>query len=234
VRVKGPAGEWWDPMNGRIHAAGGPNVDLDLAPYESRLLVFSKNAAAALEPVHAAREILDLSAGWHVTLSGLNRSVEMQALRSWTEDAATQFYSGQASYEKTIRISDNALGSGRRILLDFGAGTPVALSGRRGPGMRALLESPVREAAVVYVNGQKAGTVWHPPYCVDVSRQLKSGENAIRVVVANLAINELAGQSLPSYRLLNLRYGERFTPQDMDHLEPLPSGILGPVRLLAE
>ena len=38
------------------------------------------------------------------------------------------------------------------------------------------------------------------------------------------------GRPLPSYRLLNLRYGERFTPQDMKDLQPLPSGILGPVR----
>ena len=221
-------------MNGRVTAAGGPNVGLDLAPYESRLLVFSKNAPAPTEPGHTTSEILDLSAAWHVTFPALNRSVEMPARRSWTDDAATQFYSGQASYEKTIQIPADALGSRRRVLLDFGSGMPVAPSGRRGPGMRALLESPVREAAVVYVNGQMAGTIWHPPYRVDVSRQLRPGENAIRIVVANLAINELAGQSLPSYRLLNMRYGERFTPQDMEHLEPLPSGILGAVRLLTE
>jgi hypothetical protein len=235
VRVKGLTGEWWDPMSGRVAAAGGPNVDLDLSPYESRVLVFSKNATAVpREGVHATREILDLSAGWKVTFPGLHRSVEMQSLRSWTEDAVTQFYSGQASYEKTVRLPSAALASARRILLDFGAGTPVAPSSRRGPGMRALLEAPVREAAVVYVNGQIAGMVWHPPYRVNVSGQLRSGENAIKIVVANLAINELAGQSLPGYHLLNLRYGERFTPQDMEHLEPLPSGVLGGVRLVME
>jgi len=31
--------------------------------------------------------------------------------------------------------------------------------------------------------------------------------------------------------LLNQRYGERFTPQDMGNLQPLPSGILGGLRL---
>ena len=54
----------------------------------------------------------------------------------------------------------------------------------------------------------------------------------LRIVVANLAINALAGQAAPDYRLLNSRYGERFVPEDMNNLEPLPAGILGPVRLV--
>jgi hypothetical protein len=44
----------------------------------------------------------------------------------------------------------------------------------------------------------------------------------------------MAGHSLPNYRLLNMRYGERFKPQDMDNLQPVPSGLLGSVRLRAE
>lgn len=233
VRVEGLTGEWWDPFSAATSAAGGPHLTLHLEPYESRVLVFSKHAAAGRAPAASAnRETIDLSSGWRVTFSGLNHSIEMQALRSWTDETATQFYSGQAVYEKTVQIANVKFGV--RALLDFGAGTPVPPSNRRGPGMRALLESPVREAALVYVNGQLAGAVWHPPYRVDVSRCLRPGENQIRLIVANLAINELAGQTLPSYRLLNLRYGERFTPQDMQGLRPLPAGILGGVRLLFE
>jgi hypothetical protein len=100
--------------------------------------------------------------------------------------------------------------------------------------MRALLESPVRECAVVFVNGQRAGSVWHPPYEVDVTKFLRAGKNQIRLVVANLAINEMAGRALPDYRLLNLRYGERFVPQGYKDLHPLPSGILGSVTLKIE
>ena len=33
--------------------------------------------------------------------------------------------------------------------------------------------------------------------------------------------------------LLNDRYGERFRDQDLNHLQPLPSGILQDVRLVA-
>jgi hypothetical protein len=98
--------------------------------------------------------------------------------------------------------------------------------------MRAYLDPPVREAAEVYVDGKRAGVVWRPPYRVDVTGFLHAGSNHLRIVVANTAINELAGQSLPDYRLLWARYGTRFAPQGMNDLHPLPSGLLGPVTLV--
>jgi hypothetical protein len=100
--------------------------------------------------------------------------------------------------------------------------------------MRAWLESPVREAAAVYINDRLAGTVWHPPYEVNVTGLLHPGENKIRIVVANLAINTMARGPLPDYKLLNSRYGERFQPQDLVNLQPLPSGLLGPIRLVGQ
>ena len=103
---------------------------------------------------------------------------------------------------------------------------------RSGSGMRAMYEGPVREAAVVYVNGKRAGSVWCAPYEVNVSGLLKDGENAIRVVVANTALNLLAKGPLPDYRALNAKYGERFQAQDMGSVQPVPSGLLGPVKLV--
>src|SRR5262249_8505917 len=99
--------------------------------------------------------------------------------------------------------------------------------------MRAYLEGPIREAAEVFVNGQRAGVVWHPPYAIDVTKFLKAGSNSLHIVVGNTAINSLAGQSLPDYRLLNARYAERFVPQGMENLQPLPLGILGEVKLVS-
>ena len=98
--------------------------------------------------------------------------------------------------------------------------------------MQAMFESPVREAAVVYINDKRAGSVWCPPYEVAVGNLLHEGRNQVRIVVANLAINQLAKGPLPDYQALNAKYGERFQPQDMGNLKPLPSGILGPVRLI--
>jgi hypothetical protein len=73
--------------------------------------------------------------------------------------------------------------------------------------------------------------VWCPPYTLDVTSFLRPGTNALRIEVANLAINHMAGRALPDYRLLNLRYGTRFEPQDMDQVQPVPAGLLGPIRL---
>ena len=80
---------------------------------------------------------------------------------------------------------------------------------------------------------QRAGSVWCPPYTVEVTGLLKRGDNKIRILVANTAVNHMAGRSLPDYRLLNQRYGKRFDPQDMDKIQPIPSGLLGPIRLIA-
>jgi hypothetical protein len=155
----------------------------------------------------------------------------MATLRSWAADENTKFISGQAIYEKVIQIPASLSKPGVELWLDFGSGTPIEPTASRAPGMRAWLESPVREAAEVSVNGQAAGAVWRPPYEVEVNKLLHAGENKIRIVIGNLAINELAGQALPDYKLLNVRFGERFTPQDMQDLRPLPSGLLGPIRL---
>lgn len=117
-------------------------------------------------------------------------------------------------------------------MLDFGAGTPIEEpTPLPQHSMKAYLEGPIREAAEIYINGDRAGFVWRPPYRLDVTKLLRPGENDLRIIVGNTAINSLAGNALPTYRLLNERYGERFVPQDMVNLQPLPSGIVGGLRL---
>jgi hypothetical protein len=224
VRAQGTRAEWWDPFTGK--ATPTVLASLHLEPYESRVLVISNGGAPASPEAPKQERRIDIGNGWKVTFPSLNRSIIMDHLRSWTEDEETRYYSGQATYEKTIEIP-----SASHVLIDFGSGTPVTAEGRT-MGYRALLESPIHEAAAVYVNGKLAGTVWRPPYQLDITEFAKPGSNALRVVAGNLGINALAGQKLPDYRLLNLRYGERFTPQDMRDLKPLPSGLLGPVTLI--
>ena len=152
----------------------------------------------------------------------------MNELRSWTDDEETRFYSGRAVYEKDFAVPASA---GKRIYLDFGPGTVVSQQDSHSH-FRVWLESPVRESAQVIINDRPAGSIWKPPYKLDVTELLRNGENHLRIIVYNLAINSLAGRALPDYRLLNSRYGQRFVPQDMEHLEPLPSGLLGAPRLV--
>ena len=153
---------------------------------------------------------LDLSRDWSVTFSRDQPPVTREALRSWTEDASTRHFSGVATYEKQVQLPEGMLAPGLRIEIDFGVvkAVPAPPLGR----MQALVEAPVREAAVVYVNGRRAGTVWCPPYRIDVTGLLQAGENRIKVEVANLALNEMAGHPLPDYRCPARRhsFGDRF------------------------
>ena len=73
-----------------------------------------------------------------------------------------------------------------------------------------------------------------PPYELEIGGLLHAGENSLRIVVANLAINALAHQPPPDYKPLIAKYGDRFQDQDMANLQPLPAGVLGPVRLVAK
>jgi alpha-L-rhamnosidase len=227
--------EMWDPFTGRIKVTeSGKAIHFDLAPYESRVVVFNKHAGLAEKPIEAAQFApIDLSHDWKVTFDKTGATETMQSLRSWTDDEARKYYSGTATYERDVEVPDSVARAGV-VFLDFGKGTPVERTTLHQAGMRAWYDPPLREAAVVYVNGKRAGAAWHPPYRIDVAPLLHPGMNELKIVVANTAINELAGRAAPDYRLLNLRYGEKFTPQDMDHLEPLPSGILGPLRLISE
>ena len=117
-------------------------------------------------------------------------------------------------------------------MIDFGDGKAIDVVPQRN-GMRTFYDPPIREAAVIYVNGQKAGSLWCPPYRLDVTRLLKPGSNSVRIVVGNTALNYMSGHRLPDYKLLNLRYGERFQPQEMEKIQPLPSGLIGTVKLVS-
>jgi hypothetical protein len=241
IRIASRNLEYWSPFSGEVRPGscravnGRTETPLELAPYESRVLVFEGNGSCKeLDRPQPGIQTLDLSTGWKVTFSGIGETEQMEHLRSWTDDEHARFYSGEASYEKTININQRFLEHSTSVKLSFGAGRPVEPITAPANGMSALLDSPVRESAIVFVNAQRAGTIWCPPYDIEIKQFLRAGENAVRIVVGNLAINEMSGKPLPDYRLLNDRYGERFTPQDMQNLRPVPAGILGPVQLISE
>lgn len=226
---------WWDPFSGKVTGAGtNRTLPIHLDPYESKVVVFSDHGAPAVRQQPPPQFVpIDLTHNWKVKFDKTGATETMATLHSWADDEAQKYYSGAATYFRTVEIPDSVAKSGS-VLLDFGEGHPVPRTQLHQAGMRAWYDPPLRETALVYVNGKLAGSVWHPPYRIDIAPLLHPGSNELKIVVANTAINELAGRASPDYRLLNLRYGEKFTPQDMDHLEPLPSGILGPLRLISE
>lgn len=232
-RTEKPGAEWWDPFSGTTSRAGsGAVLKMALAPYESRVVVFTDHAQSGkVQTTVTHFDPIDLRRDWQVTFDKTSVSESMQTLHSWADDEPGKYYSGTVTYRRTIDIPQNVASAGSAVL-DFGAGTPVERAKLNLPGMRTWLDAPLRDAALVYVNGKLAGSVWHPPFTLQIGRYLRAGPNELKIVVANTAINELAGRAPADYRLLWLRYGKRFAPQDMDHLEPLPSGILGPLRIV--
>jgi hypothetical protein len=179
----------------------------------------------------AAEVLADLSTGWQIQFADSSVPQALAGLTSWTEVPGKQYYSGEAVYTRSVSIGRGPQ-PGTRIILDFGAGTAIADNRRpHASGMSALIDPPIREAAIIFVNGQRAGSLWHPPYRIDISRLIHSGDNRIEVHVYNTAINLLAGQPPRDYSALRAKYGRRFDPQDMDNLKPVPSGLLGPIQL---
>ena len=233
-RAGGKFGEEWDPFTGDVKGlADTSRLELKLEPYESRLLYFSNGPLTlAAKTAIAAGKRIELSGDWQFRAADVSKR---STLGSWADDAKLRYYSGTATYMKSVEIPESFVQGGVPLSLDFGEGTPIPIPDPLPQNnMRAYLESPVREAAAVFVNEQLAGYVWHPPFRVDVTRLLKAGENRIRVVVGNTAINELAGTELPNYRLLYSKYGVEFIPQGMEKLKPLPSGILRDVSLVKD
>ena len=240
-RVERRSAEVWDPMTGR-GLAGAPAAAV--TPGRSRCRSRSSRTRHGLwcspigcpapqlrSRVAALPAPLSLAEKWNVRFPDESQPRAMESLRSWTEDASRRYFSGVATYEQDVAVPAALVRPGVGVRLDFGEPRAVPPEDLTN-GMRAWIDAPVREAAVVWVNGTRVGSVWCPPYAIDVTGALRAGTNRLRIDVANLAINGLAGRPLPSYRLLNARYGTRFEPQDMDKVQPEPSGLLGKLRLV--
>jgi hypothetical protein len=112
------------------------------------------------------------------------------ALGDWSRLGILNNYSGGVRYRTSVRFSDAEARA--RAVLDLGR---------------------VAGTAEVHVNGRNAGIRVAPPWKVDVTGALQSGENTLEVMVYNTLANHY--QTIPSHY----------------RGEPT-SGLLGPVQLL--
>jgi hypothetical protein len=241
-RVENLSPQSWDPMTGQVTpvqtTTNTSTLSLDLPPYGSTIFLWTKDKTSAPATAKATPPApIDLSSDWTVQFGKDAKPEPMAKLHSWAEDEATRSFSGVATYTKTLNIPPEMLADGLSLSLDFGKSTPdrTGDTSREGSGFSAALLGSVRDAAVVYINGQRAGAVWIPPYRCDVTGKLKAGDNEIRIEVANTAVNYLAAHGFPNYdyRALVEQFGNRFSPAKQSQFESLPSGLLGPVQLEA-
>jgi hypothetical protein len=90
----------------------------------------------------------------------------------------------------------------------------------------------VRDIAELSVNGKTLGILWKPPYRMDVTAAMKSGENEIQIKVTNQWTNRLIGdRSAPADKKV-LPTGS--TMSFFGRTPPLvESGLIGSVRLVS-
>ena len=118
-----------------------------------------------------------------------------------------KYFSGSATYTKTIQASANWFKPGAHLWLDLG---------------------DVENLADIAVNGKSLGILWKAPYKVDLSGALKPGSNQLTIKVTNLWVNRLIGDQQPNAV-------EKYTFTDIKPYSAnsplLPSGLLGPLRI---
>lgn len=78
--------------------------------------------------------------------------------------------------------------------------------------------------AAVYRNGARCGTLWKTPYALDITGQLRKGQNQLVIRVANLWVNRLiAGADFPPGERISWETFNPYKPGD----KPMASGLLG-------
>ena len=226
-------------------------VRLSKALFDARRMVLDETTLgarlnAAFQPDFAVASAKDAIGFIHRKLDGLdvyfvanssNRPVHTKAvLRS--ANAVAQWWNPFAAVDAPVSVALAKDGFAldlepyeSRVLV---TAPGMTLTAAPPTATEVTLDPPVRESASVEVNGVNLGSVWHPPFLTDITRALYPGRNKFNLIVGNTAVNGLAGSALPDYKLLTLKYGNRFQPRDMGNLQPLPSGIPGKVMLISK
>ena len=157
-----------------------------------------------------------LPGAWEVSFADdAGERVPWPHLISWTThtNPAIRYYSGTATYTLTFELpaAFATLDTRRqRIGLDLGR---------------------VEVMAEVSLNGHSLGTLWKPPFRVDLGDHLQPGRNRLQVKVTNPWRNRLVGA-----KQTGVATGRPAPALQVDvgikaDDELLPAGLLGPVRL---
>jgi hypothetical protein len=221
-RVAGRAPELWyaesgasAPVSFKV-ANGRTTVPLSLEPWGAVFVVFSKpttETSRVLPPVVRV-PVAAVEGPWTVAFQpgrGAPASIRLNELSDWSlnDDPGVKYFSGVATYTKTVDASPDWFKKGSKLWIDLG---------------------DVKNLAVVSVNGKDIGETWHRPYRVDVTSALRPGQNEIAVKVINAWVNRLIGDEQPGATKVTFTSMKRYNANS-----PLqPSGLLGPVSVVRE
>ena len=220
-RVAGKAPELWHADTGKMEAAsyrianGRTIVPLRLGPNEAVFVVFRRNADLPSRsiPLPIETTVDSIDGPWKVQFQsgrGAPAEADFQKLISWTQsnDSGVRYFSGTATYSKSFQAPAIWFDTGARLWMDLG---------------------DVKNIAEISVNGKDLGIVWKPPFRVDVTGIMKPGTNALEIKVTNLWVNRLIGDQQPG---TTRKYTYTTRPFYGAESPLLPSGLLGPVRIV--
>jgi hypothetical protein len=99
----------------------------------------------------------------------------------------------------------------------------------------ALDLGEVCHSAHVRLNGTDLGALITSPFRIDITGAIRPGSNHLEVEVANLPANRVAdldrrGENWKKFLFVNIRY----QPFDATKWAPIASGLVGPVKLIAQ
>jgi len=197
--------------------AGVTVVPLVLEPEQSVFVIFRGSGQSAGEKIHkpVPATLAVISQAWNVAFQkdlGAPEKIAMTDLQSWTEhtDEGVKYFSGTATYTNAVNADKKWLKPGARFWLDLG---------------------DVKDIAEVLVNGKNIGTLWKPPYKIEITNAIKAGSNAIEIRVTNQWTNRIAGDAVyPDKKILS-GAGLSFGPPSRDLKI---SGLLGPVKITSK
>jgi len=236
-RVKGKIPEIWRPDAGERFRAGSyseeggrTTVPLAFDAYDSVFVVL-RDPADAAAPIRAGYGKAPwpkasgrpnrlgvekaLTGPWTLTfepaIGPAPRSARIETLRSWSdfEDSAIRHFAGKGIYRAQFEWTAS-----------------------RSPGPLYLDLGDVKNIARVELNGRDMGVLWKPPFIVPINSALREGTNSLKVTVTNLWPNRLIREAATPdpFKVAWTNNDDQWSAQD----ELLPSGLLGPVRILGE
>ncbi|MCC6230378.1 MAG: hypothetical protein IT432_14285 [Phycisphaerales bacterium] len=230
----------WDPVTGETRALrrferaeSTTSIPMEFEAHQSFFVVFEGNeqgpSSSTARNFPALKAAQELVGTWQVEFDpkwGGPERVTFDTLQDWTsrEESGIKYYSGIATYRKAFVLDREGKG---RMYLDLGV---------------------IHDMARVRLNGKDLGVVWCAPWRVEVTGAVKAGENQLEIEVVNRWTNRMVGDKQPgdaTARTVECPPGflggktikaGRYTFSTADPYSAesslLPSGLLGPVRLL--
>lgn len=166
------------------------------------------------EPVEATT-IQTVTSTWQVHFDQKNGGTadeEFPELVSWTrkENPIVKYFSGTAIYKTTVTIDSTQLATSARIFIDLGV---------------------VKNIADLSINGTPACVLWKAPFrTADIKPLLKEGDNLLEIKITNVWRNRMIGDVQPGEKHPVTAIRRFYKSTD----KLLPSGLLGPVRIITE